>query len=116
MSAAAEQMELIADFPLERVSRRSLLQELASAYEQHGSLIPQNMIPRLLGVSRERVRQLIHERKLVVVRVDDRNFIPWDSFKYFCAEERNKGGRPLKIPASLVRTADRVNRLVKKTA
>jgi hypothetical protein len=115
MEVTAEQLELIGGFPMERVKKRSLLMELSDAYEKHGSLIPQNMIPRLLGVSRERVRALIAEGRLAAVRVDDRNFIPWDSFRYYCAEEK-KHGRPMKTRCapSLLRVADRVSDMLKK--
>jgi hypothetical protein len=115
MEATAEQMELIGDFPLQRVRKRSLLRQFSDAYEKHGSLIPQNMISRLLGVSRERVSALIREERLAVVKIDDRNFVPWDSFKYFCSEER-KHGRPVSVhlPARVAQVADGVSAMVKK--
>lgn len=115
MEASAEQLEWIEGFPMRSVKKRSLLMQLSEAYEKHGSLIPQYLIPRLLGVSRERVSAIIREGRLAAVKIDDRNFVPWDSFRYYCAEE-HKAGRPVgvQIPEKLSRAADHISKLLQK--
>lgn len=103
----AAQMELLADFPMESVKKRSLLAEFMDAYDKHGCLFPQNIVPKILCVSRERVSALIREGRIAVVKIGGRNYVPFDSFKFYCAEEHKAGRRvTVAIPKTMLRVAD----------
>jgi excisionase family DNA binding protein len=96
VEATAEQMELLAGFPVEKVRRPSLLRELAEVFDLHGPVVPQHMVAKLLGVSRQRVAQLVEAGRIAVVRLGGHQYVPYDALRYFLAEER-KNGRPLKL-------------------
>jgi excisionase family DNA binding protein len=96
MQVTAEQMELLAGFPVEKVRRPSLLRELAEVFDRHGPVVPQHMVAKLLGVSRQRVGQLVEAGRIAVVRLAGHQYVPYDALRYFLAEER-KNGRPFKV-------------------
>jgi excisionase family DNA binding protein len=95
MEATAEQMELLAGFSVEKVRKPSVLRELAEVFDKHGPVVPQHMVAKLLGVSRQRVGNLVDEGRIAVVRLGGHQFVPYEALRYFLADER-KNGRPCK--------------------
>lgn len=103
-------MELAEDtlFPLPE--RKELKKELTTPIERFrhymrvcdksGGLIPQNVLPDVLGVSRVRVSQLIADGRFDVEILFGQRFVTADSLARFVQEER-KAGRPVKVPGSL---------------
>lgn len=106
MDATVEQMELLAGFPVERVRRRSILREVAEVFERHGPVVPQHMVCKLLGVSRQRVGKLIQEGRIGVVTIGGRQYVPYEALRYFLADER-KNGRPYKCASAYVKVAEK---------
>lgn len=67
--------------------------------DESGGLIPQNVLPDVLGVSRVRVSQLISGGRFDVAELFGQRFVTADSLARFVKEER-KAGRPVKAPGS----------------
>lgn len=61
--------------------------------EKHGPLYPATMVAKALGVSRQRIYELVEQGYLVQVKVDHHAFISEASVKEWIAQER-RGGRP----------------------
>jgi hypothetical protein len=72
-------------------------QELRAATAEHGSLVPTVMAANILGVSRQRVMQLVVDGKLISVCIHGQPFIGEKSLVEHARSER-KTGRPFKIP------------------
>lgn len=68
--------------------------------EAHGGLIPQNIIPDLVGLSPQRVHQLVKAGRFEVLSVFGQTFVTAGSFGEFVQTER-KQGRPCKGPGNL---------------
>lgn len=94
-AAVVEQMELTG-LASDRVRRPSMLRELGEVFERHGPVVPQHMIAKLLGVSRQRVGQFVEEGRLATVTLGGHQYVPYEALRYFLADER-KNGRPFKL-------------------
>lgn len=94
-SVSDAQMDL-AGFPADRVRKPSVLRDLAEVFEQHGPVVPQHMVAKLLGVSKQRVGQFVDAGRLAVVKLGGHQYVPYEALRYFLADER-KNGRPFKL-------------------
>jgi hypothetical protein len=68
--------------------------------EVQGGLIPQAIVPDVLGLSRQRMYDLIEDGRLKVLQLFGLRFITGPSFEAFVLSER-KSGRPVKNPGNL---------------
>ena len=86
----ADQGEL---FPTleQKVRKRSFLRQFLDATEIHGLLVPHSMIADALGVSRQRVHQLVDSGRLAEISIEGRHYVPIASFDLFLTEERKSG-------------------------
>jgi hypothetical protein len=66
---------------------------------QKGMLVPQQFVGQLLGVSRQRVHQLVNEGRFEVVELQGHRYLTEKSVLAFAQEER-KAGRPLTTPSN----------------
>jgi hypothetical protein len=85
------------------------LRELRSLIAEHGALVPQPFAAELLGISHQRVQQLIASGKLIAVPVHTSRFVTENSIVTLAKSER-KTGRPFNIPktsSDLYRAAKR---------
>ena len=71
-------------------------EELTRVTEQEGMLRPQVFAAKALGVSRQRVYQLVEAGGLKAVMVGSERFVTANSVVEFAKSER-KAGRPIKI-------------------
>lgn len=94
MDITTAQVEL---FPFAQIDvvapRRSALRKFIDATLEHGPLAPQSMIAEAMGVSRQRVHQLVSEGRIATVTVNAHKLIPAASFEMFAAEDRPSGYR-----------------------
>jgi hypothetical protein len=74
--------------------------ELRSVMAEHGALVPQSFAAELLGVSPQRINQLVTAGKLTVVPFHTGRFVTENSIVALAKSER-KNGRPFKIPESV---------------
>lgn len=81
-----------------------LLGEIKQMREQHGQLIPPELAAKLIGVSQQRVDQLMGAGKLMRLEIDGRPFVGENSLVEFARSER-KAGRPPKLPETKVGAA-----------
>lgn len=101
------EMEATMEFPFvaalpkaERTEHQKLREHLAdikNIIQQRGMIMPARFAASLLGVSRQRVHELIHDHTLEVVDFDGRSYVTESSVVAFAQSER-KAGRPLKTP------------------
>lgn len=63
--------------------------EWLRATHLHGPLMTRDVVAAALGVSRQRVHQLIASGQLSTVKVSDDRYIPLHCLKEFCAERQN---------------------------
>jgi hypothetical protein len=96
MELTADQSELFPNLET-RATSKSLLRQSMDAVAEHGPLLPQHFLPKILGVSKQYVAQLIGEGKLATVRLQDHNFVPMAALELYLTETRSKGGRPRKF-------------------
>ncbi len=96
METALNQAEL---FPTieQKIQKRSFVLEFIEAVLEHGPLVPREMIAEGIGVSRQRVHQLLQSGRMVQMVIGGRHFVTATSLDLFLTEERNCGSR-LKIP------------------
>jgi hypothetical protein len=94
MDAVAEQGVL---FPVieQKARRRSALRDYMDALDRHGPLLPRAMVPLVLDVSRQRVKELVDADRIASIVVHGREFVPIAALEMFLAEER-KVGRPVR--------------------
>jgi len=98
---------ITADFPFVQELPKREKSKLASVWEQfqafqkavaeHGALLPQGFAAELLGVSPQRVNQLIELGRLQVVSVHTSRLVTESSLIELAKTER-KAGRPFKVP------------------
>jgi hypothetical protein len=62
--------------------------------------VPQIVAAKLLGVSKQRVNQIVQDGRLETVDVCGERFILEDSLVAFCKLER-KSGRPINLPTTV---------------
>lgn len=97
--ADAIEFPFLADVPkapskLQRVLEVS--KKLSKAIDVHGDLVPRDIVAKVVGISRQRVHQLVEEGKITQVDIDGYLFVTQASLVEWVKEER-KGGRPPKI-------------------
>ena len=79
--------------------------EWQDAIDEHGAFMTRAMAAAAIGVSRQRVHQLICKGRLATVRIGDRRYVPLAELEEFCAT-RLPSGRPRKsAPRCEVRAA-----------
>jgi hypothetical protein len=85
-------------FPASQVepSRESDIERFLRLSDEKGGLIPQNILPDALGLSTQRVSQLVTRQRFEVHQVGGHNFVTGDSFAEFLQRPVSKGGRPRK--------------------
>jgi hypothetical protein len=98
MDTTVEQLEML-DFPVieQKAKKRSWLRRYIEATQKHGPLATQGQIAAALGVSRQRINELVNDDRIATVDVGDRTFIPCSAYELFLTEER-RVGRPLNDP------------------
>jgi hypothetical protein len=79
------------------VSQWELFRELAAKAKFTGVLVPPGFAAAVLGVSRQRVWELIQGERLEVVLVGEHRFISERSLVDYAQSER-KAGRPAQLP------------------
>lgn len=86
-------------FPLleQNVKPKSALRQLVDATNTHGPLATPAMVAAALGVSRQRIHQLIEQGRLATVNVGSERMIPAVALDSYWTDER-KNGRPPKSP------------------
>jgi hypothetical protein len=94
MEGLAEQGVL---FPVvEQTARRnSALRDFMQAVDREGPLLPRGWVKYVLEVSQQRISQLVLEKRLPVVEIRGKQFVPIAALELFLTEER-KNGRPVK--------------------
>ena len=66
-------------------------------HEEKGGLIPQAILPELLGLSKQRVSQLVRSHRFEVHQIAKVRFVTGDSLGAYVAAEK-KAGRGFKQP------------------
>jgi len=96
MEGVLDQGEL---FPVlqAKTKERSLLRRYVDATLQHGPLATPAMCAAAIGISRQRIHQLIEQDRIAVVELDGNRYIPTPEFERFLCEER-KSGVHLAVP------------------
>ena len=98
----ASEFPFVASLPKREKSRRMQMMEVLGILEERtkerGPVIPQTLAAELLGVSRQRVGQLMEEGRIESFLLNGTRFVFLKSFFEFCREERSPG-RPRKVGA-----------------
>jgi len=76
---------------------RDHLADIKAIIQSRGMIMPKRFAAALIGVSRQRVDELIQSRTLEAVEFDGRTYITESSLVAYGQSER-KAGRPLKTP------------------
>jgi biotin operon repressor len=76
-----------------KVRKRTFLREYIAATREHGPLATQGQIAAALGISRQRINELVRAQRIATVNVDGRDYVPCSSLELFLTEER-RVGRP----------------------
>lgn len=74
-------------------------QEVRAATREHGALLPQFYAAQLLGVSRQRVHELVNDGRFVVVEVAGIRYLTEASMMEFAKSER-ASGRHITVPSA----------------
>jgi hypothetical protein len=100
MEAPAGQSELFPDFPVidGHAGKRSPVRQIVDATERHGVLLPPWAVIETLGMSKQRVHQLVQAGRIATVEVAGKTFVPAVALELFLSEVR-KVGRPFKQAA-----------------
>ena len=81
-----------------RVSRAlDLVEELTRITEEQGPMIPSPLAAKVLNISRQRMHQLIQDKRIPVVEVQGHHFVTKTALIGFANTER-KDGRPISPP------------------
>jgi hypothetical protein len=91
--APAAHFAFMADVPLDakKQKRVGLFTMLRAVFKEDGPYIPAGLVQELLGVSRQRVHQLIKDEKIKTVIVDGHHFVTEASLKAYLAESEERG-------------------------
>jgi hypothetical protein len=94
------EMPFIVDLPKREVRKVETAWDRLAALKvvsaEKGQLLPSPFVACLLGVSRQRVAQLLESGKLERVEVHGHPFVTENSLVEWAKAERAKGGRPIK--------------------
>jgi hypothetical protein len=77
-----------------KIPKRSFFRKFLDATAEHGTLMTQALCAPVMGVSKQRVHQLVESGKLAVVDIDGKRFIPVTALDLWLSEEKDRGGRP----------------------
>jgi hypothetical protein len=93
MEATVDQ-ELFPDFPVieGHAAKRSLVRQLLDATEKHGTLLPQFVVVSALGVSKQRVHELVSAGRLASVEVAGKTWVPAAALELYLVEGPRKSG------------------------
>ncbi len=69
---------------------------LALSNERKG-LLTQAQAAAILGVSRQRVHELVQQKRLDMIEILDGRYVYGDEILAYASEEKSKGGRPSKL-------------------
>jgi hypothetical protein len=97
MKTAEEQGELFG-LPLSDVKPRSEFALWIEAFTKHGWLLTPSLVASFLGVSKQRVHQLLTEDRIASIRVCGHRMVPITAVELYKLEDKSLGGRPPKIP------------------
>lgn len=101
--ATVNEFPFVAELPKREKSKLTKIweqfQELSTAQEEHGILLPQVFVASMLGLSRQRVNEICKDGRLVVVQIGGRPFVTENSVIEFARTER-KTGRPCNLPTT----------------
>jgi hypothetical protein len=89
-----EMPEPVEDGPLSVAQEFKRFVELT---HKHRALLTQQQISVILGVSRQRVAELVKTGRLPLLEVAGGKYIPWDAFEAFVKTGLMKVGRPSKF-------------------
>jgi hypothetical protein len=79
--------------------KKSVIRQFLDAADLHGPLLPASLIPEVLGLSRQRIHQLVQLGKLPAVQVNNRAFVPAAALEFYLGKSKDLGGRPSKLAA-----------------
>lgn len=82
------------------------IRELTAATEKHGALIPAAFLEQILGVSKQRVHQILNEDKLVVLTFMGKNYVTEDSLVSY-VKTINTDDKRVNLPKGRVETFKR---------
>lgn len=85
--------------PIAMVEKESTLAKFLRLSREYGGLVPQNMLPDAMEVSRARVAQLIGAGRFRVIEIGGRNYVPAEELAHFLTLQRPTG-RPTKPKAA----------------
>lgn len=96
----ASEFPFVQELPKREKSRRmkllDVLEQLEERTRQKGPVIPQTLAAEILGISRQRVGQLVEADRIESFLLNGTRFVFLKSFVEFCQEEKRTGGRPPK--------------------
>ncbi len=94
MEATIDQSELFPDFPVieSRSGKRSPVREIVDATERHGALLPQWAVVSTLGVSKQRVNELVSTGRLAAVEAAGKTWVPAVALELYMVEGPRKSG------------------------
>jgi hypothetical protein len=75
------------------------LQTFFTLTREHGGIIPMSSVAGILGVSHERIRQLVASRALASTEFMGKTVVLADSLKAYMAAPKRKAGRPRLVRA-----------------
>jgi hypothetical protein len=125
MKYQAEVMEFpaFAELPLGGKTKREktqlakvwdAFQDIRKVVEEKGMLVPQTFASKVMGVSHQRIGELLNNGKLESVEFNGTRFVTEESLIAFCKTER-KTGRPPKLPTTYGEAAKRSIEYAKET-
>ena len=87
------QAEMFAEFPVtaEKTSRKGFLWRYLELTMEQGALVPLRYVDDALGVSKQRVHQLVAGGRLPLIQIGDRKFVPAAALELFLTEDRKTG-------------------------
>jgi len=101
--ASVNEFPFVAALPKREKSKMAKLwdsfREVKAITDEKGMLLPQKFAADLIGVSRQRVQELVEDGRLERVDLRGHPFITEKSMIAFAQSER-KNGRPVKLPSN----------------
>lgn len=109
MEVTVNEFPFVAELPKRDAKKVKTLWEefkdLSAIARERGAFVPTGVAAALLGVSKQRVSELIKLGRFEVVSIHGRNFVMEDSIVAFAESER-AAGRPWPGPKSVKEAAD----------
>lgn len=104
MEANVDQLDLFPWLASGAKTERSAMRQYLELTAEHGPLVTAALAAETLGVSRQRVHQLVNEDRIATVRVAGHRMIPAASLNLFMSEERGRSIQPKNQRKGLLRT------------